>query len=273
VSDTARGSAQRPATAARIYDYCLGGVHNFPADQEVARKLLEQFPFIRAVARANRAFLGRAVRYLTEAGVRQFLDLGSGIPTEGNVHEIAQAIAPDACVVYVDFDPVAVSDSLEILDGNERATAILADLRQPRAVLNHPATSALIDFSRPVGLLLASVLHFVPDDDEAYGAVGAYVDALASGSYLLVSHSAAESFTPSSDRDRLADLYKSRTGTAGASRSRSQVERFLAGLDLVEPGLVATRDWRPDPDDPAPSPDDQHGSGEWAAVGRKVTSR
>jgi hypothetical protein len=225
------------------------------------------------VARANRAFLGRAVRYLTEAGVRQFLDLGSGIPTEGNVHEIAQAIAPDARVVYVDFDPTAVSDSLEILDGNKWATAILADLRQPHAVLNHPSTGALLDFSQPVGVLLASVLHFVPDDDEAYGAVGQYVDALAPGSYLVVSHSAAESFTPSSDRDRLADLYKNRTGTAGASRSRSQVERFLTGFELVAPGLVGTRDWRPDPDDPAPSPeDDRHGIGEWAVVGRKVAA-
>jgi hypothetical protein len=272
VNDTAQGSAQKPATAARVYDYCLGGVHNFPADREVARKLIEQFPFIPAVARANRAFLGRAVRYLTDSGIRQFLDLGSGIPTEGNVHEIAQAIAPDSRVVYVDIDPVAVAESLEILDDNQWAAAILADLRSPQAVLNHPTVGRLLDFNQPMGLLLASVLHFVPDDKQAYEAVDQYVDALTPGSYLVVSHAATEDFSPGSGREELAELYKRQTATAGASRTRSQFERFLTGLELVEPGLVWTRQWRPDLDEPAQSPD-QHGSGEWAAVGRKVENR
>jgi hypothetical protein len=273
VTDTVRGSTQRPATAARIYDYCLGGVHNFPADREVARKLIEQFPFIPAVARANRAFLGRAVRYLTDVGIRQFLDLGSGIPTVGNVHEVAQAIAPDSRVVYVDIDPVAIADSLEILDGNPSATAILADLRSPQTVLAHPAVRRLLDFSQPMTVLLASVLHFVPDDQQAYEAVDQYVDTLAPGSYLVVSHAATENFSPSSGREELAELYKRQTATAGVARDRSQFGRFLTGLELVEPGLVWTRDWRPDPSQPAPSPDDRHGSGEWAAVGRKVENR
>jgi hypothetical protein len=270
VNDAARGSAQRPATAARIYDYCLGGIHNFPADREVARQLIAQFPFIPEVARANRAFLGRAVRFLTDAGIRQFLDLGSGIPTEGNVHEVAQAIAPDARVVYVDVDPVAVAESLEILDGNQWATAILADLRSPQTILNHATVGRLLDFSQPIGLLLASVLHFVPDDEQAYAVVDQYVEALAPGSYLVVSHAATENFSPSSDLEKLAELYKRQTATAGVSRSRSQFERFLDGLDLVDPGLVWTREWRPDTSEPARSSADQHGSGEWAAVGRKA---
>src|SRR6266536_4281960 len=146
----------KPATAARIYDYYLGGVHNFPADREAARQVIAMYPFIPAAARANRAFLGRAVRFLADAGIRQFLDIGSGIPTGGNVHEIAQGIAPDARVVYVDIDPVAVAESLEILEGNERATAIRANLCSPQVILGHPDVRRLLDLKQPVGLLLVA---------------------------------------------------------------------------------------------------------------------
>jgi hypothetical protein len=270
MDNAAHRTTPKPATAARIYDYCLGGIHNFPADQEVARKLIAQFPFIPAVARANRAFLGRAVRDLADAGLRQFLDIGSGIPTEGNVHEIAQAIAPDSHVVYVDIDPVAVAESLEILDGNERATAIRADLRSPQTVLDHPSVRRLLDFDQPIGLLIASVLHFVPDDTQAYDAVAELVAALAPGSYLVVSHAATESFPISEGRARAADLYRQQTATSGVSRTRSETQRFLTGLELLDPGVVWTHQWQPDPDEPVELADDPHSSGEWAGVGRKV---
>src|SRR5688572_15286219 len=151
--DTAAG---KPATAARIYDYYLGGVHNFSADRAAAQQVTSVFPFIPTAARANRAFLGRAVRVLVAAGVRQFLDIGSGIPTVGNVHEIAQAVAPDARVAYVDIDPVAVSEGQELLAGNDRAVALLGDLRDPQAVLAHPGVRRLLDFGQPTALLLAA---------------------------------------------------------------------------------------------------------------------
>jgi hypothetical protein len=263
-----RGTTNRPATAARIYDYCLGGIHNFPADQEVARKLIAQFPFIPAVARANRAFLRRAVRQLADAGVRQFLDIGSGIPTEGNVHDIAQQVAPDSRVVYVDIDPVAVAESLEILDGNERVTAVCADLRSPQTVLDHPGVRRMLDFDQPIGLLLASVLHFVPDDTQAYDAVAQLVAALAPGSYLVVSHAATESFPHSSDRAKAADLYQRQTATPGGSRTRSETERLFTGVELVEPGVVWTHEWRPDPDESTEFADGPQRSGQWAGVGR-----
>jgi hypothetical protein len=270
MDNAAKGTTARPATAARIYDYCLGGIHNFPADQEVARKLIAQFPFIPAVARANRAFLGRAVRHLAGAGLRQFLDIGSGIPSEGNVHEIAQAIAPDSHVVYVDIDPVAVAESLEFLGGNEYATAIRADLRSPQTILDHPGVRRLLAFDQPIVLLIASVLHLVPDDTQAYDAVAQLVAALAPGSYLVVSHAATESFPISEGRAKAADLYQQQTATHGVSRTRSQTQRFLTGLELLDPGVVWTNQWRPDPDGPVDSADEPHHSGEWAGVGRKV---
>src|SRR2546430_6736992 len=151
-STAMENSTQKPATAARIYDYYLGGIHNFPADQEAARTLVSQFPFIPMVARANRAFLRRVVGHLVDAGIRQFLDVGSGIPTAGNVHEIAQETAPDTRVVYVDIDPTAVAESLGILEGNELATAERADMRDPRFILWHPGVRRLLGFGQPVRL-------------------------------------------------------------------------------------------------------------------------
>jgi len=267
----AQNTAQKPATAARMYDYYLGGIHNFPADQEAARRVIAQFPLMPVVARANRAFLRRAVRNLVGAGIRQFLDIGSGIPTAGNVHEVAQAVAPDAHVVYVDIDPVAVAESLEILDGNDLATAIRMDLRNPRGILDHPATRRLLDFSQPVGLLLAAVLHFVPEDAQAYGVVAQLVAAAPPGSYLAVSHVAAESFVPGNDKTRAAvDVYQRQTTTSVRPRDRSEIERFFGGLDLLEPGLVWVHEWRPDPADTPPdhiaNPQE---SGEWAGIGYK----
>jgi hypothetical protein len=268
--EATRGTVQKPATAARIYDYFLGGIHNFRADQEAARKVIELFPDVPAGARANRAFLGRAVRLLAEAGVRQFLDIGSGIPTEGNVHEIAQAVAPDARVVYVDIDPVAVAESLEILDGNSGATAILSNAREPQSILTHPAVRELLDPGQPTGLLLAALLHFIPADEEAYALVTQLLDALAPGSYLVVSHGAAESFGPTDTKLTIAqDLYRRQTTTTSRLRTQAETERFFAGLELVDPGVVWISAWRPDPGKPDPFAAHPERSSGWAGVGRK----
>ncbi|GII24805.1 SAM-dependent methyltransferase [Planosporangium mesophilum] len=265
----AQGRTQKPATAARMYDYYLGGIHNFPADREAADKIMAQFPFVPMAARTNRAFVRRAVRQLVDAGVRQFLDLGSGIPTVGNVHEIAQKQAPDTRVAYVDIDSVAVAESLEILEGNERATAVRADLRNPRAVLDHPGVRRLLDFDQPIGLVMAAVLHFVPEDAEAYDLVAQFVAALAPGSYLVLSHIAAEAFVADSDEGRAArEVYQRRTATPVWSRSRAEVQRFFAGLELLDPGLVEVHEWRPDEDALEDLGDNQR-SGSWAGVGRK----
>jgi O-methyltransferase involved in polyketide biosynthesis len=267
---TSFGAGQKPATAARMYDYYLGGIHNFPADQEAARKVIAQFPFIPEGARANRAFLRRAVRQLTDAGVRQFLDIGSGIPTQGNVHEIAQDAAPDARVVYVDIDPVAVAESQEILAGNELAVAIRGDLREPRAILDHPRTRKMLDFEQPIALLLAAILHFFPDDAEAYGVVVQLVDALPPGSYLLVTHAATESFASASENVKvIQDVYKRQTTTQSKLRTRAETERFFAGLELLDPGVVWLPEWRPDPTEPDRFAGRPERSCGWAGVARK----
>jgi S-adenosyl methyltransferase len=266
-----RGTTQKPATAARMYDYYLGGIYNFEADRSAARQVVSQFPFVPAMARANRAFLARAVRYLLGAGVQQLLDVGSGIPTAGNVHEIAAAVAPGTRVVYVDLDPVAVAESQEILKGSEEAGAILADLRRPETIVTHPTVARLLRLDRPVGLLLAAVLHFLPEDDQAYGAVTRLLDALPPGSYLVVSHTATETFGPIFERDGGEDTYRNQTSTPGTLRTRAEVERFFAGLDLVEPGVVWVSEWRPDADADADAmpPGTPYGGAMWAGIGRK----
>jgi hypothetical protein len=268
MDDRSNGTEQKPATAARIYDYILGGLHNFPADREAAKTAIAQFPLAPARARANRALLRRMVRYLADAGVRQFLDIGSGIPTEGNVHEIA----PEARVVYVDIDPVAVAESLEILEGNEGATAIHGDLRRPRAILDHPQARHLLDFDQPVGLLMVAVLHFITDDDEAADAISQYLGAFPAGSYLAVSHGAPEALelgAASKDSAKISqDIYKRQTRTPFTVRTREQIARFFEGCELVEPGLVWMSQWRPDPDAPMDFADDPRNSGSWAGIGK-----
>jgi len=265
-----RNSAEKPATAARIYDCILGGVHNFPADREVARKVIAELPFIPAGARANRAFLRRAVRYLAAEGIDQFLDIGSGIPTQGNVHEVAQQVCPTARVVYVDIDPVAVAESRDMLVGNERATAVRGDLRDPQAILAHPEVRRLLDLSRPVGLLLIAVLHFVHHDAQAYDVVAQLLRALAPGSYLVASHIAAESFPPGAGKSTPAGrAYDSQTATGLATlRNRPAIERFFTGLELVDPGIVWLPEWRPDPDERSEFAENPVSSGGLAGVGR-----
>jgi hypothetical protein len=268
----------KPATAARIYDYFLGGTHNFPADREAAQAIAKMFPPISDLARANRAFLRRAVRFAAEAGVRQFLDIGSGIPTVGNVHDVAQSVIPDARVVYVDMDPVAVSESLDILENNPWATAIKGDLREPQHILTHPQVGRLIDFNEPVALLLLAVLHFVPEDDVAVGAVDRLVAALAPGSYLVVSHASADGGVDPGNVDTAQDLYKRQTATPFHLRSHDQVTAFFTRFELVEPGVVWLPQWRADLTStgagegelaqPDPFADDPAQSAGLAAVGR-----
>jgi hypothetical protein len=253
--------ADRPSVA-RLYDFFLGGHHNFAADREMGRQLLAAEPNARNIVAENRAFLGRAVRFLLAAGVRQFLDLGSGIPTQDNVHEIAQRTDPAARVVYVDNDPVAVAHSKQILSGNTLATVIQEDLRQPEAILAHPDVRRLIDFSQPVAVLMVTVLHFVPDTDDPAMVVSRFASRLVPGSALVISHA-----THDAAPDAAAQVERLYTGTSAAAhtRSRAEILRFFAGLDLVDPGLVYLPLWRPD----GPAPDHPERAWFYAGVARK----
>lgn len=231
-----------------MYDYYLGGIHNFAADQEAAKAVMDRAPLIPAIARSNRAFLGRAVRYLTSVGVRQFLDLGSGIPTAGNVHEIAQAAIPDARVVYVDIDPEAVSESQELLADNPWATAIRGNLREPQALLDHPQVRKVLDLDQPIGLLLVGVLYFVADDEEAYRVVRTLRSAMPPGSHLVISHATLEEQEIDQRKVRESeDVYRRQTATPLRIRTRGEIARFFEGFELVEPGLTWQTTWRPDP--------------------------
>ncbi len=225
--------ADRPSVA-RMYDYFLGGYHNFAIDRQAAEQIVALYPDTPLVMQANRAFLRRAVQFLVAQGIDQFLDLGSGIPTAGNVHEIAQGLNPAARVVYVDIDPVAVAHSRAILRDNPHAAALLADARQPGAILAHPETRRLLDPGRPLAVLLVALLHFVPDDDQALGLVRELRDALAPGSYLAVSHASYEGM-PRELIEQGERLY-ARTPTPVRSRSRAQIAEFFAGLDPVTDG-------------------------------------
>jgi hypothetical protein len=250
-----------------MYDYLLGGVHNFPVDRLAAQQVIAQYPLTPLAVRANRAFLGRAVRFLAAAGVRQFLDLGSGMPTVGNVHEIAQQVAPDCRVVYVDIDPVAVAESLDLLAGNPLVTAVRGDIRAPQDILGHTRVGELLDFSRPIGLLMVAVLHFVPGQ-EAYHAVSTLVDALPPGSYLVISHVTTDGLSLSDEAVAAGrDVYQRQTATPMQPRSRDEIARFLGSTSLVEPGLVAVPAWRPAPQDPTDFAEAPERSGFLAGIG------
>jgi DNA-binding HxlR family transcriptional regulator/SAM-dependent methyltransferase len=242
------GPTTPTATPARIWDFFLGGYHNLPADRAVAQRAIALFPTLPATAQATRAVLHRAIRHLTTVGVRQFLDIGSGIPTVGNVHEVARQGAPDSRVVYVDIDPTAVAESLEILEGNPNATAILGDLCRPADIVSHPVLRELLDLDEPTGLLLSAVVHFI-HDDRAYHVVSELVGALAPGSYLLISHVGSEQTRPSSEGFKAVSAdYKRVTANQLTPRTRAEVERFFVGLELLEPGVVSMPEWRPGPE-------------------------
>ncbi|MGH3760463.1 SAM-dependent methyltransferase [Actinophytocola sp.] len=242
---------ERP-NAARIYDYLLGGAANFAQDRAFAEQLLTMMPEARSAARLNRAFLRRAVRFCVGAGIRQFLDVGSGIPTAGNVHEIAQRMDPSCRVLYVDTEPVAVKHSELMLRDNDRAAAIRADLVDPDSILNSDLARRLLDFDEPMALLLVSMLHFVPDEAGPFEAVARYVSAMASGSYLVLSHGIE---IARERADQVGKLYE-QSPTRGVGRRFEDVERFFTGLELIEPGLVWTPQWRPEsPEDVGDHPE------------------
>jgi hypothetical protein len=248
--------------AARMYDYYLGGSHNFAVDRELAAKVLEAWPDMPRAAQANRAFLRRAVRFLCDQGVRQFLDIGSGIPTVGNVHEVAQDAAPDSTVVYVDTDPVAVTHSRALLTRDGRTTVVEADGRDPAILLADPAVTGLLDLTRPVGLLMVALLHFVPDAQDPRGILAGYAARLAPGSWVVVSHGSTDTAPGVATMERLYE----RTATPIQMRSRAEVAALLADVDLVEPGIEFLPAWRPDhPDDAG---DDPSWASAYGAVGR-----
>src|SRR6202042_2146210 len=249
--EVAKGAAERPAFdtsvahIARVYDYWLGGKDNFAADRAAAEQAIAAYPDIVLSVRANRAFLARAVRYLAgEAGIRQFLDIGTGIPAANNTHEVAQSVAPESRVAYVDNDPVVLAHARSLLSsGGAGATAYIdADLREPSKILHEAART--LDFSQPVAVMLVAVLHLIGPEDHPYSIVSQFMDAVPPGSYLLLSHVASDI-----EPEKMAEMGKRLNrllAQKGYYRSQAEVADFFAGLDLIEPGVVPVQHWRQD---------------------------
>ena len=264
------GQSKRPpfdttvANQARIYDYLLGGKDNYEADRAAVDAVLKIAPELGFTARENRAFLGRAVRYLAaETGIRQFLDIGTGIPTGGNTHQVAQAVAPEARVVYVDYDPVVLAHARELLKSSKAGATqyIDADLRDTAKILDQ--AGRLLDFTQPVALTLLMILHVIPDSDDPRALVARVLDAMPSGSYLALSHLGSDLL----DRDAkqgFESVVRRSAQQQYIGRARAQLERFFDGTDLVEPGLVRVEEWHPDPD-----PGEMGRSALWCGLGRK----
>jgi hypothetical protein len=275
MADTATGSTglmepridtEKPHTA-RIYDYYLGGKDNFAADRRTAERAMQSWPAVRTAVRENRAFLGRAVRFLVaEAGIRQFLDIGTGLPSANNVHEVAQGLVPSCRVVYVDNDPIVLAHARALLTSSPegRTAYIEADLREPEKILDDPVTRQTLDFSQPIALMLVAVLHFVPDSDGPRQIVDTLLGALPSGSYLVASH-----VTPEHDPGGVGGLV--RTYQASGLPAQARVADDFAGLafrglDMVDPGLALVSEWRPDAGSVRPQPSEVNWYG---AIARK----
>ncbi|MEU9050947.1 SAM-dependent methyltransferase [Streptomyces sp. NPDC048384] len=250
---------------ARMYDWYLGGKDNYPVDEAMGQQMLALDPRVPVMARVNRAFMHRTTRWLAKNGVRQFLDVGTGIPTEPNLHQIAQGIAPDARVVYCDNDPIVLAHAAALLRGaDEGATEYLqADVRNPDAILE--GARKILDFSRPVALSLVALLHFVSDEDGAHELVGRLLSELPSGSYLVVTHATAD-FTP--EESKAATEKLKAAGVTLALRSREEFACFFDGLELVEPGVEVPHQWHPELGEPVLGQDDGVIPG-YGAVGRK----
>jgi hypothetical protein len=254
----------RVAHQARVYDYLLGGKDNYEADRAAVAAWLEIDPDLAFTARANRAFLQRAIRYLTaEAGIRQFLDIGTGIPTAGNTHQVAQAIAPEARVVYVDYDPVVLAHARALLTSSESGATeyIDADVRDTGAIVGQ--ARQLLDFSQPVAVTLLALLHAIPEPDDPAGIVARLLDAVPPGSYLAISHAGSD-LLDRAKHDGLMGVADRMIQNKITYRDRDQFARYFAGTDLVKPGIVRVEEWRPDPEAAV-----AQASTLWCAVGRK----
>ncbi|GAA3692948.1 SAM-dependent methyltransferase [Nonomuraea antimicrobica] len=238
-----RGINPNVPNAARMYDYYLGGKDNFAADREAAEKIMALGPS-REICLANRRFLGRAVRYVAERGIDQFIDLGTGLPNQNNVHEVARTIQPDARVVYVDYDPVVVVHARALLASTDTdITIVHADVREPASILDDPETKRLIDFSRPVGVVFVGVLHCVTDQEDPWGIVAAFRERMAPGSALIVSHLTDDAHPEVGVAAR--EVYRNADAPL-VHRSRDRVKQMFDGFDLVEPGVTHVADWRPE---------------------------
>ena len=247
-----------------MYDYYLGGFHNFAADREMAQEAIAMWPELPLMMRANRAFLRRAVRFAARQGVSQFLDIGSGIPTVGSSHEIAQKEDPEARVVYVDIDPVAVVHSRAILSENPGAAVLQGDLRDPDRIVGEPSVRSIIDFDRPVAILLVAVLHFVDDADDPKALISRLYDAVAPGSIVIISHASQDG------QEELAETHQqlyARTATPMTMRSHAEIQALFGNFDLVEPGVVPIERWHPE--SPAELTDDGKRMVGFAGVGIK----
>ncbi len=254
---------ERPS-ASRVYDYFVGGMHNFEIDRRLADQIAAFTPNIAETMRANRELLRRCVRHLVEAGIDQFLDIGSGIPTVGNVHEVAQAGNPAARVVYVDIDPVAVAHSSAILDGDPNTAVILADAADPARILADPQVRDLLDFDRPIAVLLLGVLHFLPDEADPAARVAHLREAVAPGSYLAITHATADG---QPEEVLEAQKLSGRTDTTIVLRPKSAIAAYFGDWPLLDPGLVPLPLWRPDT--PTDSPESPWQSGAYGALARK----
>jgi hypothetical protein len=249
------------AHPARIYDAWLGGKDNFAADREAAELALQAYPALAEAIQSNRAFLGRAVRFLVGAGVRQFLDIGTGLPAADNTHEVAQREAPDSRIVYVDNDPIVLRHAQALLTSTPEGACdyIQADLSAPETILADAART--LDFDRPVALMLLAVLQFALDEQDPYGLVSRLTAALPAGSYLVISHP-TDDFNP--NRGESMTVYNERSVEQAVVRDKAETARFFDGLDLLDPGVVPVAEWRPDSDATAAKP-----SSMWCGVARK----
>ncbi len=260
------GSGLNPAVpnVARIYDFMLGGKDNFAADRQLAEQIMANVPTSAWSARQQRAFVIRAVRYCVGRGVEQFLDVGSGLPTMANVHEVARHVIPDAAVVYVDTDRVALNHASALLATSPGVTAIWGDAREPQKILAHVETPGLLDLTRPLAVLMTGILHFIADAEDPAGIVQVFRDAIPAGSYLVLSH-ATDDVRPE-DAEFAKDTMRRATAPLLHTRSYREFAAFFDGLELVDPGLVLTVQWRPE----EPVHNLQQ-AGIYVGVGRKPT--
>ncbi|MFB9723535.1 SAM-dependent methyltransferase, partial [Planobispora longispora] len=246
-------------SVARMYDYYLGGKDNFAADREAAEKLMSIVPGVRETARANRAFLRKAVGEIAGQGVRQFLDIGSGLPTQENVHQVAHRITPEARVVYVDNDPIVLAHGRALLEDNPHTTVVQADMREPKALLDHPDIRERIDFDQPVAVILLAMLHFIPDDDDAAAIVTAVREKLAPGSYLVISHG----YAGNASADVIArgtGIYRSTNAGSATLRTPAHLAAYTEGLEVLDPGIVPVESWRPEFEEDAVPDFTKHGA-------------